>query len=61
VLSRDDNRRPQDRMDLVNLLKAASEDEILAARSALNTIQERGFNRGKNLASELASVLQTLR
>jgi predicted nucleotidyltransferase len=60
VLSRDDNRRPQDRMDLVGLLKAAGESDIIAARDALNTIQERGFNRGKDLPLELADILQTL-
>src|SRR5262245_4066596 len=49
VLSRDDDHRPQDRVDLVSLLKAARDDEIDAAREALRTIYQRGFHRGKDL------------
>jgi hypothetical protein len=57
VLSRDDKKRPQDRMDLVALLNAADENDLTAARKALRTIQERGFNRGKDLLTELDSLL----
>ena len=61
VLSRDDHRRPQDRMDLVNLLGAASNIDITTARHALEIIQERGFNRGKDLTAELNNFIQMLR
>jgi hypothetical protein len=53
ILSRDDDRRPQDRMDLIALHKAASESDIAIARTALAIIQARGFNRGKDLMMEL--------
>ncbi len=58
VLSRDDDRRPQDRMDLAALLKEASEGELTAAREALSTIQTRGFNRGKDLLADLEKLIQ---
>ena len=53
ILSRDDDRRPQDRIDLIALREAASESDIVIAREALATIQARGFNRGKDLMTEL--------
>jgi hypothetical protein len=59
VLSRDDNRRPQDRVDLIALLNAADEKDISAVRKALGMIQERGFGRGKDLLSELDSLLNS--
>ena len=57
VLSRDDVRRPQDRVDLAALLNAASDDDLNIAREALRTIQKRGFHRGKDLLAELQSLL----
>ncbi len=57
VLSRDDDRRPQDRMDLAALLNDASESDLTAAQEALRTIQERGYHRGKNLLLELEELL----
>jgi hypothetical protein len=58
VLSRDDGRRPQDYVDLVALVKVASLSDIAAARTALNLIRDRGFNRGKDLLKEFDSVLK---
>ena len=57
VLSRDDDQRPQDRVDLVALLRAASDDEIDLARDALRTINARGFHRGKDLLLVLQKML----
>jgi len=57
VRSRDDARRPQDRVDLIALLKAASQDDIVAADDALRTIHARGFHRGKDLLAELQTLL----
>ena len=57
VLSRDDVRRPQDRADLVMLLKVATVDDITGTREALRLIQERGFHRGKDLVAGLQSML----
>ena len=53
VLSRDDERRPQDRIDLLALLKAASKDDLSTAQEALLKIQARGFHRGRDLMLEL--------
>jgi predicted nucleotidyltransferase len=58
VLSRDDQRRPQDRVDLVALLTKSVEADITAAREALRTIQARGFHRGKDLQAELDSLFR---
>jgi hypothetical protein len=57
VLSRDDGRRPQDRVDLVALLKVAQPSDIAAAQTALGLIHNRGFHRGKDLLKELDSLL----
>ena len=57
VLARNDNHRPQDRMDLVALLRTATEKDLVAAREALQLIQVRGFNREKELLKELNDLL----
>jgi hypothetical protein len=59
VLSRDDARRPQDRVDLVALMRVAAPSDIAAARTALNLIRDRGFHRGKDLLKELDNVLKS--
>lgn len=56
VLSESDVR-DQDRADLRALITIASEEELAAAAAALDTIQERGFDRGKDLASCLAELV----
>ncbi|MCA9791312.1 MAG: nucleotidyl transferase AbiEii/AbiGii toxin family protein [Candidatus Eremiobacteraeota bacterium] len=56
VLARDDQSRPQDRVDLVNLLAVADADELALAREACRLIQTRGFSRGRDLVSELAAL-----
>ncbi|MBI4612041.1 MAG: nucleotidyl transferase AbiEii/AbiGii toxin family protein [Planctomycetes bacterium] len=61
VLARDDVRRPQDAIDISALLTAARSDEIDAARTALETIALRGFDRGKNLLASLDEAADRFR
>lgn len=57
VLSRDDVMRPQDVGDLRALLRTASPVELARARQGLALIAARGFDRGRDLTSELNSLL----
>jgi predicted nucleotidyltransferase len=59
VLARDDLNRPQDAGDLRALLRVASNDDIARARTALASIEERGFQRGRDLQAEFAALLQS--
>lgn len=52
VLSKSETRL-QDLIDLQNLLAIADEEERDRAREAVKLITERGYNRGKDLVSEL--------
>ena len=58
VLARDDRARPQDRVDLISLLKVASAEDIDRARAAVARIVERRFNRGKDLEASFESLLR---
>jgi Nucleotidyl transferase AbiEii toxin, Type IV TA system len=49
VLAADSNKRPQDLIDIKNLLAEATTDDVQEAVRLLQLIQQRGFNRGKNL------------
>jgi len=53
VLARDDERRPQDHVDLVALQARADEATWDLARGALTLVTERGFNRGRDLLAAL--------
>ena len=53
ILARDDERRPQDHVDLVALRARADEATWALAREALTLVTERGFNRGRNLLAAL--------
>ena len=57
LLSRDDTNRPQDVIDLHALIGTASDVERDRARQAVALIEARGFNRGRNLAGDLAHLL----
>lgn len=57
VLARDDDRRPQDRADLMGLLSAMGESDIEEARGALRQITARGFDRGRRLLDLLDAAL----
>jgi len=61
VLSRDDDTRPQDLIDLRNLLLEADADDLAMARAALSLIAERGYDRGKSLQSDLDALLTRFR
>jgi hypothetical protein len=56
VLARDDAKRPQDRVDLQALLRGASSGDVEEASRLLELVSERGFSRGRDLASALASA-----
>jgi hypothetical protein len=57
VLSRDDVRRPQDLVDLRALLRVASSDELARARDSLALITARRYHRGRDLTSEMHTLL----
>ncbi len=57
VLSRDDDRRPQDLVDLRALLRVASPTELARARDSLALIAARGFHRGRDLMSDINTLL----
>lgn len=53
--------RHQDLTDLGYLISAASEADLDEARASAAVIQERGFNRGQDLAGDLAAVISQAR
>jgi hypothetical protein len=57
VLSRDDVSRPQDLVDLRALLRVASPAELGRARESLALIAARGYHRGRELMSEMNTLL----
>lgn len=57
LLSRNDQTRPQDLADLRALLSAATAGDIVLARESVRLITERGFARGRDLASALDRLL----
>ena len=61
ILARDDVNRPQDRVDLVSLLRVASASDLAAADRLLGLITERGYDRGKDLAADFSMLRDELR
>jgi hypothetical protein len=59
LLSRDDVRRPQDRVDLAALVAGASEEEIRRAERACRLIAARGCSRGRDLEAMLSEAVAT--
>jgi Nucleotidyl transferase AbiEii toxin, Type IV TA system len=57
VLSRDDVTRPQDLADLRALLRVASSAELARARQSIALIAARGYHRGRDLVSEMNTLL----
>ena len=51
-------RRPQDTLDLFGLLALATPEDLAMAREAVLLIQQRGFNRGRDLEAELARSIR---
>jgi len=56
LLSRDDDARPQDVIDLRALVQVASRVDLAVARSAVELIESRGCARGRDLTAALADV-----
>jgi hypothetical protein len=61
VLARDDRTRPQDRLDLSALLRAADASMLSLARASLALITQRGFHRGRDLSVSLDAALKEFR
>jgi predicted nucleotidyltransferase len=57
LLSRDDRTRPQDRVDLAQLLRAAGRADLEVARGAVALIHARGFQRDRDLARDLEQLI----
>ena len=57
LLSRDDRTRPQDQVDLVQLLRVAESGDIEAARHAVALIHSRGFQRDRDLPRDLERLI----
>ena len=58
ILSQNDGDRLRDKIDIQMLLAKATSKEIKSTEDALALIQERGFNRGKNLLIEFRESLK---
>ncbi|MBT9585166.1 nucleotidyl transferase AbiEii/AbiGii toxin family protein [bacterium] len=56
VLARDDQARPQDRLDLRALLQCSTLTDRQTARSALEQIGALGYGRGRDLRDELSAA-----
>lgn len=57
LLSQDDERRPQDSVDLRALLLAASAQEHERMRGAAALITDRGYHRGRDLSGAIHTLL----
>ena len=57
LLSRDDRTRPQDRVDLAQLLRVATPADLDLARAAVALIHARGFQRDRHLTGDLARLI----
>src|SRR5918996_1450786 len=57
LLSRDDRTRPQDRVDLAQLLRATARTDIEVARGAVALIHARGFQRDRDLSRALEELI----
>ena len=56
-----DAGRHQDLTDLGYLIAGSSEADLDEARTAIATIQVRGFNRGQDLPEDLAAIISQAR
>ncbi len=60
LLSRNDESRPQDRLDLMSLLKAAQPPDLDMAKRAVGEITEAGYSRGRKLDLEFKDLIDNL-
>ena len=58
VLARDDERRPQDTIDIRALLQEATASDLEASKTALALIVERGFHRKRDLLQDFEDLTQ---
>lgn len=56
TLSVDDQKRPQDRIDIAALLRVATAADLRTAEQALHLITLRGFDRGRDLLASFAKL-----
>jgi hypothetical protein len=61
LLSRDDDHRPQDIIDLHALIGVASDGDLEVAASAVQEIESRGFARGRYLEAALQDAVRRFR
>ena len=61
VLARDDLTRPQDALDLRQLITSAEVTDLEGSLEAVRLIAKRGFNRTRNLAEALTGAWQEFR
>ena len=61
VLARDDRNRPQDALDLRQLILAASEADLECALEAVRLIEARSFNRERNLVKGMQEAWREFR
>lgn len=61
IRARDDDKRPQDLMDLRSLLRDATDDDVIRAREALELIEMRGYGRGRDLCGMLDQAVTRFR
>jgi predicted nucleotidyltransferase len=61
VLARDDRTRPQDAADLRQLIAVAQPSDLEAACNLARLIEQRGFNRSRNLVEGLSSAWREFR
>jgi predicted nucleotidyltransferase len=61
TLARDDRTRPQDAADLRQLIMAAQESDLEAAYHSARLIEDRGYNRSRNLTESVRAAWQEFR
>ncbi len=60
VLARDDERRPQDAIDIRALLQSATREDLFVARRSIELIVERGYHRNRDLVAEFERACQVM-
>jgi hypothetical protein len=57
ILAHDEDRRPQDALDIRALLAVATEEDLADARRYLDLIADRGFHRERDLQECLQALM----
>ena len=60
-LARDDRTRPQDAADLRQLIRAAQDSDLESASHSVRLIEERGYNRSRNLIEAIQAAWREFR